>query len=216
MKLIYIITILFFLVACEGKDRKSTTTKSVAAVEEEISIKEDTPTATTEIAPESIPEITPPVIVIADPEPEREPEIQIEPEPAPEPPIQPEPDTQPELAPELETQTDVVQDVVEAVTVYDFENLKIKGIHIVGRSILHEIRNPSAIYCSNTEFFNHEKIEELNVLLQALKGDEILVMDNTKMPVLDLKELIKTSIILLEASPHSRFCPRIYLAINNL
>lgn len=202
MKFIFIFTILFFCMACDGKEKKSTESKNISTlerpVEEEIAIEEESPANSTEI-------------VIAGPGPETEPQVQPELE------LEEQPEPEPELETQIEVTTEIVPESPKPIieeTLYDFEILKNKGIHIVGRSILHEIRNPSAIYCSNTTFLNHEKIDELRVLFNALKGDEISVMDGTKIPILHLKSLIEIAIILLESNPHSRLCPQIYLAID--
>ena len=192
MKIFLMLILVFNVVACNGKKKKSFKTKAATPIEkpveeEVVIIQEELPT-----------EPLPPVVVINDSIPDRE---EVKPDT---PIVESEISTQPTLP--IEEKTEFA---------YDFAKLKNLGIHIVGRSILHEIRNPAAIYCSNTQFLNHEKIEELKTLLTSLNSDEVLLMDEVKVSSTILKSLIEKSIPQLETIPYSRFCPRIYLAIDD-
>lgn len=106
--------------------------------------------------------------------------------------------------------------IITEVITYNLNKLESMGIHIVGRSTLHEMRNPPAIYCTNTHYLNHEKSNELKGLLLSLRGEETMAIDGMKIQVSLLRSLIETTIVELEKTSDSRFCPRIYLAIANL
>lgn len=120
--------------------------------------------------------------------------------------------TTPEANPEEESEPTPEIIITEVIT-YNLNQLESMGIHIVGRSTLHEMRNPPAIYCSNTRHLNQEKSNELKGLLLSLRGEEMKVMDGTRIQVILLKSLMEMAIVELEKNSDSRFCPRIYLAI---
>lgn len=98
---------------------------------------------------------------------------------------------------------------------YELSILEDMGIHFLGKSNLTNLGNPAVIYCSNTEFQNQEKIEELEKLKIFLsqQNAQLLTYDKIILPKAQLEEMITRSILTLESQPYTQVCPKIYLSL---